>query len=99
MKTKKEITIEIDCDDVIDFLDQADGYDVQRIHDKAIQEGADPKEPDYNDLDIEEIETYNQCAKIQGYPSIETLADEMKMEFIASVWDKFTLEQLEEKLK
>jgi hypothetical protein len=29
----------------------------------------------------------------------QTLADQYKLEFIASIWDKYTLEQLEEKLK
>jgi hypothetical protein len=32
-------------------------------------------------------------------PSITTLEDKMKMEVISSIWNKYTLSQLEEKLK
>lgn len=44
-------------------------------------------------------EIYNAAAQNLKFFKIENLADQMKIEFINSIWDKYTLEQLEEKLK
>lgn len=63
--------------------------------------------------DVEEFiedATENELRKIKAlvsssfYPEdmqfkIETLADQMKLEFLQSIWDKYTCEQMEEKFK
>lgn len=94
-----DIEINIELDDVLEFISQANGREVQDIHDEAISEGADPDDCECDEWDLSEIETYNQCAKYQDYPLVENLADEMKMTFINEIWNKYTLEQLEERLK
>ncbi len=100
MKVEKVVSVEIDCDDVIEFISLcSSGSEIQRICDAALDDGADAPDCDHEDIAFEDIEAYNRCASEQGYIQIESLADEMKMEFITSVWDKYSLEQLEEKLK
>ncbi len=100
MKVEKVVSVTIDCDDVIEFISQCSSVgEIQRICDATLDEGADGPDYDHEDISFEDIEAYNRCANEQGYIIIESLADEMKMEFITSVWSKFTLGELEEKLK
>ncbi len=47
-------------------------------------------------FECEDCQEYED--KLDKYPKIETMNDERKLEFLATVFDKFTLEQLEERL-
>lgn len=67
--------VDIELDDVIEFIEECNTLDIERIK-KAIGESG-------KNLSIK----------------IENLADQMKFEFIESIFHKYTLEQLEEKLK
>lgn len=104
-----DVEIEITEEDVIEFISDCTGRERQRIHDEAIDNGADPKDTELDDIE-EFIEDADQSdlRKIRSmlnmsaddFPiKIETLADEMKIDFIASIWEDFTLEQMEKKLK
>jgi hypothetical protein len=100
MRIGKHVEIEIDYDDVIDYIEECDSTsELQKIYDIVREEEGINLFDDYNWVDIYEIDTYNECAVIHNCPKIETLADRMKMDFITSIWDKYTVEQLELKLK
>lgn len=81
---KSEGGIDDHCDECENREISADlGYVVESI-------------PSYNDRDVRQI--YNAAAEELRFFKIENLADQMKIEFINSIWDKYTLEQLEQKL-
>lgn len=103
-----DVEIEILEDDVLEFLFSCTPRECQNIHDEAIGQGADQKDIELDDVEgFIDLATESDLRKIRGmldtsadFPiKIETLADEMKIDFIASIWDDFTLEQMEKKLK
>ncbi len=83
--------IELTRDDVEAFICQASGSDVVYLYDTCKVEGGID-----DDCDCDKDAKEETAA---DYLIIETMADSMKMEFIASVFEKYTLEQFEERLK
>jgi chromosome segregation ATPase len=66
---------------------------------KSLEDGKRDLEYQIEDLE-EELEEASECdCEDKLNISLSSLADTMKMEFIASVFNEFTLEQLEERLK
>ncbi len=82
--------IELCRDDVEAFILQASSHDIRYLYNLCKDEG------DIDDDCDCDKDTKEETAA--DYLILETMADERKMEFIASVFEKYTLEQFEEKL-
>ena len=90
--------IEIELQDVLDFIDNSTEDDFNKIYCKVL------KNDDYiKDLEEEkeELEDENEDLiddkKIEGF-EINTLYDEMKLKLLKIIMKKYSLEELENKL-
>lgn len=89
----KDVDVDFDMDDVQEFINYASSSDVQEIYDLVKDTGS------IDDI-CDECETRQEREETAAdYLIIETMVDEMKMELIASVFEKYTLEEFEKRLK